>query len=65
MKWIKLYGDEHVYCDNDERIVGSVLVSQFDGTTTAFYEDDKIGRYVTEDAARTAVEVKHKDGILN
>ena len=65
MRWINLYGSELVYCDTDERIVGSILVSQFDGTTRAYYEKEEIGRYVTESAAKTAVEVRHKDKILN
>ncbi len=65
MNWVNLYGGEYVYCDDSERIVGTILVSSFDGTTRAYYEKNEIGRYVTETAARSAVEAKHKEQILN
>jgi hypothetical protein len=65
MKWVNLYGGEYAYCDETERIVGVITVSQFDGTTHAYYEKKEIGRYVTEDAAKKAVEAKHNDVILN
>ena len=64
MKWCKLGYDNYAYVDEKGRIVGEYLNSQFDGTSTAFYEGQKIGRYMTDDDAKKAIEEAYLNRIL-
>lgn len=64
MNWQYMYGGNYVYYDENGRIVGEYQVSQFDGTVRAYYEKNELGRYMTEDYAKKAIEEAHKNQIL-
>ncbi len=64
MIWTKIGMYNYVYVDKSGRIVGEYLESQFDGTTSAWYEEKKIGRYISESDAKAAIEDTHKNQIL-
>ena len=64
MKWCKLGYDNYAYVDEKGRIVGEYLSSQIDGTSTAFYEGQKIGRYMTDDDAKEAIAEAYMNRIL-
>lgn len=65
MKWIKSidgYDEEHLYADQHERIVGEVYGSQFRSHKgwRAILEEQSIGRYLTLEAAKTAIEAAYE-----
>ena len=64
MNWCKLSHDNYVYVDDKGRIVGEYHDSRFDGTCTAYYECLKIGRYMTTDDAKAAIEEAYLNRIL-
>lgn len=64
MNWQNMYGGNYVYFDGNGRIVGEYEISSFDGTVFAYYETNKLGRYMTAEDARKAIEDKHKNHIL-
>jgi hypothetical protein len=66
MKWIKFdgYDEEHLYVDSSEKVLGSVNGSPFqrqNGWVARAEEDGRLGRYMTLDAAKSAVELSCKD----
>lgn len=64
MIWSKISYDNYVYVDEKGRIVGEYLDSHFDGTTRAIYEGQNIGRYMTTDDAKAAIEEAYLNRIL-
>jgi hypothetical protein len=64
MIWSKISYDNYVYVDEKGRIVGEYIDSHFDGTTTAIYEGQNIGRYMTTDDAKAAIEEAYLNRIL-
>lgn len=64
MNWCKLSYDNYVYVDDKGRIVGEYQDSPFDGTSTAYYECVKIGRYMTSEDAKAAIEEAYLNRIL-
>lgn len=64
MIWSRLCFDNYAYVDAKGRIVGEYLNSSYDGTTRAYYEGQDIGRYMTDDDAKAAIEEAYLNRIL-
>ncbi len=61
MKWIKFdgYDESHLYVDDSEKVLGEVSGSRFqkqEGWFARTEEDGRLGRYMTLEAAKAAVE---------